>query len=67
MPVNLPGPRRIALAIPRSKAGRAGATAAAIVGGLLALDLIGFVASVYFGAELLRAAEAAGVAEFLRP
>jgi hypothetical protein len=36
-----------------------------VVGGLLALDLIGFVATVYFSAELMQAAQAAGVAGFL--
>ena len=36
--------------------------AGGVVGGLLALDLLGFVATVYFSAELLQAAEAAGVA-----
>jgi hypothetical protein len=48
-----------------TKAGRAGLIAGGIAGGLLALDLIGFVATVYFGAELVQAAEAAGVAELL--
>ena len=56
---------RLALAMPRSRAGRLGATAAAVAGGLLALDLVGFVASVYFSAELLHAAQSAGVAELL--
>ena len=40
-------------------------TVGGVAGGLLALDLIGFVATVYFGAELLQAAEAAGVAGLL--
>ena len=44
---------------------RAGMIAGGVVGGLLALDLIGFVATVYFSAELMQAAQAAGVAEFL--
>jgi hypothetical protein len=57
--------RPAAFALTRSRAGRLGATAAAVVAGLVALDLIGFVATVYFGAELLEAAEAAGVAELL--
>ena len=39
--------------------------AGGVVGGLLVLDLIGFVATVWFGAELLQAAEAAGVAGLL--
>jgi hypothetical protein len=42
-----------------------GLTAALVAGGLIALDVIGLVATVYFGAELLQAAEAAGVAELL--
>ena len=46
--------------------GRAGMVVGGIAGGLLLLDLIGFVATVYFSAELLRAAEAAGVAGLLR-
>ncbi|NUT00589.1 MAG: hypothetical protein HOP96_06410 [Sphingomonas sp.] len=45
--------------------GRAGMVVGGIAGGLLLLDLIGFVATVYFSAELLRAAEAAGVAGLL--
>ena len=40
-------------------------TVGGVAGGLLALDLIGFVATVYFSAELLQAAEAAGVAGLL--
>jgi hypothetical protein len=44
---------------------RAGMVAGGVVGGLLALDLIGFVATVYFSAELIQAAEAAGVAGLL--
>ena len=48
-----------------SKAGRAGLVVGGVAGGLLALDLIGFVATVYFSAELLQAAEAAGVAGLL--
>ena len=44
---------------------RAGMVAGGVVGGLLALDVIGFVATAYFSTELLRAAQAAGVAEFL--
>jgi hypothetical protein len=49
----------------KSRAGRAGMVAGGVVGGLLALDLIGFVATVYFSAELMQAAEAAGVAGLL--
>ena len=48
-----------------TKAGRAGLVVGGVAGGLLALDLIGFVATVYFSAELLQAAEAAGVAGLL--
>ena len=33
--------------------------------GLVALDLIGFAATVWFGAELVQAAEAAGVGGLL--
>ena len=44
---------------------RTATIAGGIVGGLLVLDLIGFVVTVYFGAELLQAAEAAGVAGML--
>ena len=48
-----------------TRAGRAGMVAGGVVGGLLALDLIGFLATVYFSAELVRAAEMAGVGAFL--
>jgi hypothetical protein len=44
---------------------RAGMVAGGLVGGLLALDLIGFLATVYFSAELMQAAQAAGVAGLL--
>ena len=44
---------------------RYGAVVAGVAGGLLALDVLGFVATVYFGAELMQAAEAAGVAGLL--
>ena len=47
------------------RARRAGMIVGGVAGALLALDLIGFVATVYFSAELLQAAEAAGVAELL--
>jgi hypothetical protein len=40
-------------------------TVGGVAGGLLALDVLGFVATVYFSAELLQAAEAAGVAGLL--
>ena len=48
-----------------TRAGRAGLVVGGVAGGLLALDLIGFIATVYFSAELLKAAEAAGVAGLL--
>ena len=51
--------------IRKTRAGRAGLVVGGVAGGLLALDLIGFVATVYFSAELMQAAQAAGVAEFL--
>jgi hypothetical protein len=40
--------------------------AGGLVGGMLALDLIGFVATAYFGTELLQAARSAGIAELLQ-
>lgn len=49
----------------KTRAGRAGLVVGGVAGGLLALDLIGFVATVYFSAELLQAAETAGVAGLL--
>ncbi len=49
-----------------SRLGRAGMIAGGVAGGLLALDLIGFVATVYYGPQLIEAAEAAGVAELLK-
>jgi len=49
----------------RTRSGRAGLVVGGVAGGLLALDLIGFVATVYFSAELLQAAETAGVAGLL--
>ena len=51
---------------PKSKAGKAGMIAGGVVGGLLLLDLIGFVATAYFSAELLQYAERAGVAGLLQ-
>ena len=44
---------------------KAALTIGGVAGGLLALDVLGFVATVYFSAELLQAAEAAGVAGLL--
>lgn len=48
-----------------TKVGRTGMVVGGVAGGLLALDLLGFVATVYFSAELMQAAEAAGVAGLL--
>lgn len=48
-----------------TRAGRAGMVAGGLVGGLLVLDLIGFLATAWFGAELLQAADAAGLAGLL--
>lgn len=48
-----------------TRAGRAGMVAGGVVGGLVALDLIGFVATAYFSTELLQYAQVAGVAELL--
>jgi len=42
------------------------AVAGGVVGGLLVLDLIGFVATAYFSAELMQYAQRAGVAGLLR-
>jgi hypothetical protein len=42
-----------------------GLIAGGLAAGLLALDVLGFVATVYFSAELVRAAETAGLAGFL--
>jgi hypothetical protein len=49
----------------KSRAGRAGMVAGGVVGGLVALDFLGFVASVYFSAELLQYAQMAGVEALL--
>ena len=49
----------------RTSFGRTGLIVGGVAGGLLVLDLIGFIATVYFSAELLKAAEAAGVAGLL--
>jgi hypothetical protein len=45
----------------RSRLGRIGLTLGVIAGGLLLLDLIGFVATLYFHEEILAQAEAAGL------
>ncbi len=42
-----------ALPRPRSKAGRIGVVAAAVVAGLVALDLIALVATLAYGSSLL--------------
>jgi hypothetical protein len=49
----------------KTRAGRAGIVVGGVVGGLLALDFLGFIATVYFSAELLQAAQRAGVAGWL--
>ena len=49
----------------KSRAGRAGMVAGGVVGGLLALDHVDYLATDYFSAELMQAAQAAGVSEFL--
>ena len=51
--------------IRQTRAGRAGLVVGGVAGGLLALDLIGFVATAYFSAELLQYAQRAGVAGML--
>jgi len=48
-----------------TRGGRAATIVGGVAGGLLALDLLGFLATVYFSAELLQAAETAGVAGLL--
>jgi hypothetical protein len=45
---------------------KAATIAGGVVGGLLVLDLIGFVATVYFSAELMQYAQRADVAGLLR-
>ena len=49
----------------RTRAGRIGLTLGSIAGGLILLDLIGLVATVYFHEELLAQAEAAGLGKLL--
>ena len=44
---------------------RAGLVAGGVVGGLVALDLIGFLATAYFSTELLQYAQIAGVEALL--
>jgi hypothetical protein len=49
----------------RTRAGRLGLTVGGIAGGLLLLDLIGFVVTVYYHKQLLAQAEAAGLADLM--
>ena len=44
---------------------KAGMVAGGVVGGLVALDLIGFLATAYFSTELLQYAQIAGVEALL--
>ena len=46
---------------------RIGLTLGSIAGGLILLDLIGFVATLYFHEEIVAQAEAAGLGAMLRP
>ena len=50
-----------------TRAGRIGLIAGSVAGGLLALDLVGLVATVYFHEEILAQAEAAGLGHLLKP
>ena len=45
----------------RTRMGRYGLVVGGIAGGLLVLDVIGFVATVYFHKQLLARAQAAGL------
>jgi hypothetical protein len=49
----------------RTRLGRYGLVVGGIAGGLLVLDVIGFVVTVYFHEELLAQAEAAGLGSLL--
>ena len=49
----------------KTRLGRYGLVVGSIAGGLLLLDLVGFVATVYFHEELLAQAEAAGLGSLL--
>ena len=49
-----------------TKLGRIGLTLGGIAGGLLLLDLIGFVVTLYFHEEILAQAEAAGLGSLLQ-
>ncbi|WP_395623812.1 hypothetical protein [Sphingomonas daechungensis] len=55
---------RLPIISPRTR--KVATVAGSVVGGLLLLDLIGFLATVYFSAELLQYAQKAGVAELLK-
>ena len=48
-----------------TRAGRAGMIVGGVAGGLLALDFLGFLATVYFSAELMQYAQQAGVTGLL--
>ena len=50
-----------------TKLGRIGLTLGGIAGGLVLLDLLGFVVTLYFHEEILAQAEAAGLGAMLRP
>ena len=51
--------------IEKLRANRFAKVAGTVVGGLIVLDLIGFVATAYFSTELLQYAQRAGVAGML--
>ena len=51
--------------IEKLRANRFARVAGTVVGGLIVLDLLGFVATAYFSAELLQYAQRAGVAGML--
>ena len=51
--------------IEKLRANRFAKVAGTVVGGLIVLDLIGFVATAYFSAELLQYAQRTGVAGML--
>ena len=56
----------VAARLRSTRAGRIGLAAGAIAGGLLALDLVGLVATVYFHQEILAQAEAAGLGDLFK-
>ena len=51
--------------IEKLRANRFAKVAGTVVGGLIVLDLIGFIATAYFSTELLQYAQRAGVAGML--